>query len=92
MAVSHAYRGDINARLGVAVLLTTAGYVRCVQEGFSHVVMYARVVQERFYRAMGFQTVSPPFPDGRWGQICRIFVLEVARPGPLLKAARDGLT
>jgi hypothetical protein len=91
LAVSHSYRGDINARLGVAVLLTTAGYQRCVAEGFSHVVMYARVVQERFYRALGFQTVSPPFADGRWGLVCRIFLLDVGQPGALLKAARESL-
>lgn len=88
LAVSHAYRPDINGRLGVALLVVTEGYRRCVQEGWEYVVMGARVSQEAFYRAMGFQPVSPPFPHRKVGFLTRMFELRVSEPGPLLRAAR----
>lgn len=88
LAVSHAYRPDINGRLGVALLVVTEGYKRCVREGWEYVVMGARLSQEPFYRAMGFKPVSPPFRHLRWGFEIRMFELAVDEPGPLLRAAR----
>lgn len=88
LAVSHAYRPDINGRLGVAVLLVTEGYRRCVEEGWERVVMGARLSQEPFYRALGFRPASPPFQHKRWGFEIRMFELTVREPGPLLRASR----
>jgi hypothetical protein len=88
LAVSHAYRPDVNGRLGVAVLLVTEGYRRCVADGFEFVVMAARLSQEPFYKALGFRPVSPPFKHQRWGFEIRMFELTVAEPGPLLRASR----
>lgn len=88
LAVSQAYRPDINGRLGLALLIVTEGYNRCVQEGWQYVIMAARASQEPFYKAMGFRTVSPRFVHPGLGLDSLLYELTVAEPGPLLRAAR----
>lgn len=88
LAVSKAYRPDVNARLGVATLLIAAAVQKCVDEGIDELVMGARVSHERFYRAIGLVPISPVFPHARLGWPSRLMKLDVTNPGALRRVLR----
>jgi len=88
LAVSKAYRPDVNARLGVAMLLIGAAVQRCVDDEQDELVMGCRESHERFYRAIGLEPISPVFPHTRLGWPSRLMTLDIRNRSALKRVLR----
>ncbi|MBI2895693.1 MAG: hypothetical protein HYY06_19205 [Deltaproteobacteria bacterium] len=88
LAVSRAYRQDVNARLGLGLLLIARDVQMAQVQGVERILIGVRLSHARFYRAIGFEPISHPFVHLQFGLEAQLLEIGVASPGPLRKFMR----
>ncbi len=88
LAVSRAYRQDVNARLGLGLLLIARDVQLAQSQGVERIVIGVRLSHARFYRAIGFRPVSDTFVHIQFGLEAQLLEIDVTSPGPLRKFMR----
>ena len=76
--VPRAYRRDVNTRVGIAMKLVVETLEWCIAAGLQRMVIVSTLSHERFYRILGFQPASEPFPHPlAFGVSTQVFVLDL---------------